>query len=370
MDLINVKKIAVKTCKQFIVKIFKTAKKNKERVTQRKECKSILNTLDSPIHLSALQQKLIKNYYNKYLSCDLSLLWHTLYINANNHFDHRYIPIDILFTEIIPFFNDKHFVDAYSDKNRYEDLFPDILHPKTILKKINGDYYLNNIIISEEEAIKTIPKMGTLIIKPTINTSQGNGVYILECNKLSSSQQVLSIFNKVGNNFIIQEKITSHISTNNLNPSSLNTLRVITYRKGSEVFILSITLKIGKKGSLVDNGHHGGYFCGVTMDGKLKKYLYTLNPFSRNEYTENGVKIFGIQLPNFETVCQTIKKCALKLPYARYVGWDIAINQEGIPVLIEINLKCPGGNIMQIPNGPLFGEYTTEILNEVFYKKN
>jgi hypothetical protein len=44
------------------------------------------------------------------------------------------------------------------------------------------------------------------------------------------------------------------------------------------------------------------------------------------------------------------------------------INESGNPILIEANL-CRGGiDLLQLSNGPLFGEDTKAILDEVFGK--
>ena len=50
-------------------------------------------------------------------------------------------------------------------------------------------------------------------------------------------------------------------------------------------------------------------------------------------------------------------------PLVRIVGWDIAVDEEGDPVFIEFNCN-PGQN--QMTYGPTFGDYTDEVLEEVF----
>ena len=341
---------------------------NKYRIVlrERKEVNGILKTIPNYKRLQDSQNDIIQNYYIEKIGRQINTLWHTLYLEGEFGFDSKYIPVDILFTEIIPKLNVSRFNEAYADKSGYEALFPCISHPINIMKMINGSIYVNGKIISKEVLRPYLPETGISILKPTLDTSRGNGVRIINWEDIDSQEKLNALLERSGDNFIIQEKIESHEVIKNLNSSSLNTLRIVSYRKDNDVYILSTTLKIGKSGSIVDNGHHGGYFCGVTDDGRLKKYLYTLNPFKRSRFTENGVEIEGIMLPNFDKIKSIVKQCALRLPYARYVGWDIGIRTDGEPVLIEINLRCPGGNIMQIPNGPLFGDYTDEILEEVF----
>ena len=69
-------------------------------------------------------------------------------------------------------------------------------------------------------------------------------------------------------------------------------------------------------------------------------------------------------IPNFEKVIKKAKELALTLPYLRLIGWDFTIDEEGEPVFIEMN-TLPGIYIMQLCNGPVFGELTDELLNSV-----
>jgi hypothetical protein len=67
-------------------------------------------------------------------------------------------------------------------------------------------------------------------------------------------------------------------------------------------------------------------------------------------------------LPFLKNVLDAAIRMHQKIPYSNIVGWDIAVNDKDEAVLIELNLKWMGGNILQIPNGPMFGEYTEEVL--------
>ena len=48
------------------------------------------------------------------------------------------------------------------------------------------------------------------------------------------------------------------------------------------------------------------------------------------------------------------------------MSWDIAIDEDGNPVLIEANMRKGSVNFHQFNNGPLFGELTERVLNEIF----
>lgn len=54
------------------------------------------------------------------------------------------------------------------------------------------------------------------------------------------------------------------------------------------------------------------------------------------------------------------------MPLFRLISWDIAIDENDSPVLIEANLFVGELEFHQLNNGPIFGEETEDILKEVF----
>ena len=119
-----------------------------------------------------------------------------------------------------------------------------------------------------------------MILKPSLYSGQGRGVICLKQVELHSLKDFLD---SIHGDYIIQERVKQHPQIACLNNSSLNTFRVITLRRGSDVLVLSVVIKIGKNGEIVDNGHSGGYFVGVNSSGLLKKWVYSLSPYTPEE---------------------------------------------------------------------------------------
>lgn len=61
-----------------------------------------------------------------------------------------------------------------------------------------------------------------------------------------------------------------------------------------------------------------------------------------------------------------MKECHPRIGNFRLVSWDIAIDKNGNAVLIEANMRKGGINFHQFNNGPLFGNLTERVLEEVF----
>ena len=59
----------------------------------------------------------------------------------------------------------------------------------------------------------------------------------------------------------------------------------------------------------------------------------------------------------------------VQVPHFRLVSWDFSINEAGEPILVEPNLCYGGIDVHQMCNGPVFGEDTKKILDEVFQNR-
>jgi hypothetical protein len=77
----------------------------------------------------------------------------------------------------------------------------------------------------------------------------------------------------------------------------------------------------------------------------------------------------GFNIPSYEKAVELIKLLHPRLGHFRLVSWDIAINAQGEAVLIEANMRKGSINFHQFNNGPLFGELTDRVLDEVFGQK-
>lgn len=107
----------------------------------------------------------------------------------------------------------------------------------------------------------------------------GRMIYLVEISKkqLKVNSKEISVpdfFKLLGKEkFIIQERIVQHKEMTRLNPSCINTLRIVTFKTGQTVELYQVFQRIGINGNYVDNGLHGNIIAGVQKDtGKLVGY--------------------------------------------------------------------------------------------------
>ena len=347
----------------------------KLRIVLNKRILKIFNSLPSIIDISSE-----KIQYHKKLWKDLNnrtnIKWYKVFASINGIDDPRYITEYDYHFNVELRLNHKGFSEAYSDKNSYHRNFMNELLPQIYLRNINGVFYTEKYEYTGfEDAMLLIPDcIEKCITKKSTESGGGRGIELFTRNNaewVSRDGEKLSVSyldKQYGSNYIIQEYIDQHPYFSQFNQSSLNTVRLFTYRSvvSNEVIPLHAVLRIGKPGSLVDNQASGGIACGVKENGKL-------NSFAINKKGEKFDHFNTIVFSNADPVFkfdEIVKIClplANQFYYHRLLGFDFCVDHRGNIRLIEVNNKNNETNFFQMNNGPLFGEYTDEIIS---YCKN
>lgn len=345
------------------------AKKKFERVLVR-GMKAKYNDLQCKNKLNETQRKSIQDYYKKLCGHKVPTIWHEYMFSRRGEFDKRYIPSSLYRIELIGRMNNwERFRGSFSDKNLSDILLANIKQPKTFLKNINGYYYSEGRAISIDEAEKVCYNLKNVIIKPSLGEG-GTGVQSLNIEDGMTDfngKSLIDVFKQYKKDFLIQEKVIQHKGMNLLNPTSVNTIRILSYRLGMEILILYAVVRIGKAGMVIDNESKGGISAKINDDGTLVKYAYGAPGNDKVQYTDSGIKLEGFKIPSFEKVIDLAKQAHYQLPFFDIIGWDFCIDENGEPVMIEWN-----GNpdLSQSANGPAFGQYTELILSEIYKKEN
>lgn len=106
-----------------------------------------------------------------------------------------------------------------------------------------------------------------------------------------------------GSDFILQEALEQSPYMSNFNRTSVNTIRIATYRsvKDESVNVTACVIRIGKMGEIVDNGHSGGNFVGINPNsGELSSYA--CDQYGHRSDVWNGInfKDNHFVIPNWE----------------------------------------------------------------------
>ena len=223
-----------------------------------------------------------------------------------------------------------------------------------------------------------LQKYDKVVLKPSYGSQSGLGVKLFlnkgEVFKSSSGEQLSGDYlEKYGDDFVIQEAVCQHPFFSQFNGTSVNTLRIITYRSVTDesITVTSAAIRIGKEGSFVDNAHAGGVLVGIDVNtGQFQNKAY--DSCGRTYTKWNGI---NFEVNNYSVRCWKeiilfVSKIDAKNHHCRLIGFDIALDSDGCPCLIEYNVSDFGFWIPQFMGNPVFGDKTDEVVRWVIERIN
>lgn len=139
----------------------------------------------------------------------------------------------------------------------------------------------------------------------------------------------------------IEDNIVQHPALSKLYSNAVNSLRIITIIDDNNVpHCVYLVQKMGCGGSIIDNNC---LFSPVDPETGVIKYPAhsgdTTKGIVYNEHPDTKIHIQGYQLPFIKEAVDMCLKAAMVVPQVRYVGWDVALTENG-PVIIEGNNYC------------------------------
>lgn len=219
----------------------------------------------------------------------------------------------------------------------------DLLEDKTVFDKTYGKY-MHHFAVSLEEL-----KADKELAQRVLNNRSGKIVFKIKdggCGKRvlvepSKSYDIETLIKYMENNDydLVEEFVQQHEIINNLAPTALNTVRIITQlRPNGEVDIVGCRLRISIHG-VTDNLAAGNIAAVIDPETGIitSNGIYSDITKPETEYHPiTKVRIPGIQIPFWKETVQMAKEVATIDPRNRSVGWDLAITTFG-PDLIEGN---------------------------------
>lgn len=208
-----------------------------------------------------------------------------------------------------------------------------------IFTYISGTYYDTNMEAVGIKEVENVLKgqQQDIVIKEEF-TMGGKSVRIIPPSDYSPEML------KADRNYVIQPCVDQYKMLNDLHPDSINTLRVTTHlRSNGSVSIVFVILRFGVDGSKVDNLSSGGQFLYFDSSGKPSNCSYDRVVKSWGEQHKNtGFRFSDIKIPNYSGIIEKCKQAHKKYPYTRIIGWDVCLDAQGEPKLLEWNAYRPG----------------------------
>lgn len=287
------------------------------------------------------------------------------------------MPLEFIASFVEPILNPKNYLNYYSDKNNFGLILSGVNMPTIYLRNIGGyllseDYKIIDRERGEQIICALVKNIERVIVKPT-QLASGRGVQMFFSDGIvlkNREGEVLSVeylIKEYGRDWMIQQCVVQSAFCAQFNLTSVNTIRIATYRDvNGKVHVVSAGFRIGRKGSVIDNAHGGGLFCGVDRNGTLSKYV--CDTLGRKQTVFNDVDFENntFVIPNWDSICDFTLSVAERIVHHDLVAFDIALDKGNNPLLIEFNVGGFGSWFFLMGGNTVFGEFTDEVAERCF----
>ena len=177
---------------------------------------------------------------------------------------------------------------------------------------------------------------GKIVLKSATGQC-GIGIEVRESKEFSQETLIDRLIET--NNDFVEDFVQQHQKLNELSPSGLNTIRVITQlTKNNKVEILGARLRITINSS-IDNLAAGNIAAPIDEETGIVNGPGVYSDITKNEeinHPVTGVQIIGFQVPFWKETIEMVTAAAILHTDNKSIGWDVAITDKG-PELIEGN---------------------------------
>lgn len=233
--------------------------------------------------------------------------------------------------------NNPEYYHYFDNKEEFYDKF----------SKYLGREWIKADVVGEQGFEEFMKDRETVIVKPT-DLCCGQGVEKLSKSDYASVKEMYAdIMNKRA--FLVEDVIKQHERLNEMNPKSVNTVRVVTVCYKGEPHIIFAGLRIGNSDRPVDNINAGGMSAPVDIEtGKIFFPGCDKDNITYDKHPATGCPIIGFEIPCWEKAKKTVLEAATIIPEMGYVGWDVVVTENEEIIFVEGN-NLPGHDIYQMP---------------------
>ena len=179
----------------------------------------------------------------------------------------------------------------------------------------------------------------TVFVKKNNYDSVGRGIQKIDLSSGEPDEIYREVIGEAGQ-VLLEELIKPSEEIRRINPDSVNTVRIIVFEKDGEYTVEDTFMKIGRKGSFVDNGGAGGIFVHVDPEtGVFDSSGIDEKCIRYETHPDHGYRFEGIALPDWEEALKTARAASAEIPEARYIGWDLTYTDKKEWIIVEGNSR-------------------------------
>lgn len=220
-----------------------------------------------------------------------------------------------------------------------------VLFLETHAALIKRRWIVANASTNKKELVALLKSVDT-IIKP-IEGSLGKGIYKIRKHEIDDADNLAKSL--MNDNVLVEECITATDEIQSFHPSSLNTIRLVTFSNYHKAEVIGAFIRFGRHGSVVDNAHAGGVFATIDVDtGEVISNGLDTDGIEYATHPDSKKQIKGFKIPKWSLIKDICIQATSIVPGLRFAGWDCVVLADGQVDIIEGN-HAPDVDVMQSP---------------------
>jgi len=287
--------------------------------------------------------------------------WIALYTELRGEYIPGWVPDDLYMFEMLPKMNPSPGAELSTIKSFDHRLFPGFaIQPELIrINKIWNNSAMEPV--DPQESMERLRKEERELVIKRDGSPSGEEIDFIRSADLS-----IDLFRKEYN-YLIQPSLVQHKSLAALYSGSVNTLRVTTFlRSDGSIEVKHRSLRFGVGGKRIVNVSKGGLCFILDPDGIVSSSALDNLGLNRGDsHPDTGYRYSELRVPAVPEAEEQCRQAHLRFPYLRFIAWDLYIDPDGVPGMIEWNALRPDMWVNEALIGPLWsnGEID-EILSE------
>lgn len=236
------------------------------------------------------------------------------------------------FYKVIHSLNNDEYTCIFHDKLLFNEFFRDYLKRDFInLKKCSKQDFLDFLNIH------------SIVFAKDPLGECGHGITRIEVSEVNDKDK---LYNELKENkqYLVEEEIIQSEALNEINPSCVNSFRIVTLVNNGQSYVLANALRVNQDCTNVIGCTNDLYFS-FAEDGTIDSNVVDDYGNTYVKHPLTGKKFSDVKVEDVKEALELCKKAALEIPEVRYVGWDVAFSING-PVIVEGN-EYPGYGILQ-----------------------
>ena len=289
--------------------------------------------------------------------------WLRMLSGCSGRPDHRFVPETVFYTVLERCLNH---CDAagfnVEDKSSCLFYLPKDCQPNTILRYVRGVFFDGDMnAIPESKARELLQACKTpLVGKPSMHSCGGSDV-----RRYASAAEVsLDKIKWAFEGYVLQDVIQQEEKVAAFNPQSLNTCRLMTFRRpwSGKTSVIAGMLRMGCTSGIADNLAQGGISVDIDGKGGLGEFAYDHDFRQFIAHPKSNIKFKGFVVPYYNEMCEKICQIASKVPDYNLLSFDVIARPDGSPCVVEINACAMTLTQLQTCR-PLFGDETERVVD-------